>query len=890
MLIYPLKPKVEPFEYDVDQIGQIGQKMPDAPVYPVSAKGVTAHILRSGTLCVPDVACDTTRYDGRRLVDHPLLRREDVRAFIGSPVRDAHTGEALGVLYLNYRTPQQFTEQDVRQAESFASLAAVAIRNAWSAQLVRNNLRDAEAAGRAGERELESLRRVLTEALAADAGEEKLIRALLNAAQELIGQPDVSVGLLLPESNWSGQPDLAVQGPSGKLFLNVDGQLVASERPDIYQSVAGITFRTGQTQIIDDLRHDESFDDDYTVSGRSEVDVPIKLGAQVIGIFNTQSLRPQAFTLTEARTLERLATAAGLAFDNVRRQQHLHNVLSAAQAVMAPTGLGQTLDAMLTAGRAAAPSLSALTIWYRDPETGRIVAGPHYGVRDAAGMRRKYPSEDSVVWKVMIADEPIWAPIARAEPRLAQPEGRFIETEGIESVAAFPLRADGVIVGALFFNYRQHHEFTGEERALLSILAEIAALSVRDAARLDAMHKERDRLRAAMAITEAVGTTLDLDLALGKIMETLLSLFPTAKPWVLIYNGEERRLEFAAASQAFYRGEAAAHRGLAAISVDGTGTASCLARRSLVSGKVEVANVGEAAPHPLDVPLVPGNRSELCLTLMSGDALLGVLTLESPDANAFGDDDVALLRSVGQQISIAIERAYRSARLRFKETVAATTAWAAEIAHDINREVSYIRNRAYWLRQEWGPFSKGWQYAEEIDTSAAKLAGTLKNVGAWSFHEREAHYLDDWLKRWIGEMIPEGSPNVRVQYDPGCGDRAIWFHPVALQRVLRQLIRNALTGMQGHGTLRVRTRLLPDQRVEVQIEDSGPGVPEHILPILFQQPVLANNRGGGFGLLFVRSIVEEMGGSVRLLPGEPRRGAVFAVRLPCAPPHTDQEE
>jgi GAF domain-containing protein len=893
VLIYPLKYTIEPYECDIDHIGQVGLKTPLVPPYEISPKGVTSHILRSGTLSVPDVAHHSPRYDRQRLADHPFLRREDIRALIGTPVCDMRTGEVLGMLYLDYRMPRSFSEQDVRQAETFASLATIAIRNAWSAEQVRNNLRVAKAARRAREQELEILQRVLAEALAADAEEQKLIRTLLIAAQDLIGQPNVSVGILLPEWDWPGRSEQDPSMVRGKLFLNLDGQLLASIPLAIHEGAAGVAFQTGQTQIIEDMHQGMShgpFDEDDAVSSRSEIDVPIKFGAQVIGIFNAQSLQVRAFTLTEAQALERLAAAAGLALDNVRRQQHLYNVLSAAQAVMAPTDLHQRLNTVLTAARSAAPGLSALTTWYRDHETGRIVAGPHDGVRDAEGMQREYPSENSVVWKVIHSPEPIWAPIAREEARLAQPEGRFIKTEGIESVAAFPLRADGAIVGALFFNYRQHHEFTGEERALFTILAEIAASSMRDAARLDAMHKERDRLKKTMAITEAVGTTLDLDQTLGKIMETLCSLFPTATPCVLIYNSEERVLEFAPASQAFYQIDNPIYQGLTTLPVDGQGTPSCLARRALETGKVDVMNDGDVTHNQVYLPLRLQSRSELCLTMMSGTNLLGILILESPKLNAFDNDDIALIRSVGHQVRIALERAYQSAQLRFNATVAATTAWAAEIAHDINREVSYIRNRAYWLQQEWGPFTKGWQYAREIDDSAAKLAGTLKNADSWDAAEREVRCLDEWLKCWISELIPESSPNIRVQYEPGCGDREILFHPVALQRVLRQLIRNSLNAMRGKGTLTVRTQLLADQRVEVQIEDTGSGVPDQIRPILFQQPVLAEGKDGGFGLMFVRSIVEEMGGSVRLLPSAPWQGAVFAVRLPIMSAHIDREE
>jgi signal transduction histidine kinase len=94
-------------------------------------------------------------------------------------------------------------------------------------------------------------------------------------------------------------------------------------------------------------------------------------------------------------------------------------------------------------------------------------------------------------------------------------------------------------------------------------------------------------------------------------------------------------------------------------------------------------------------------------------------------------------------------------------------------------------------------------------------------------------------------------------------------------------MRNALEAMHYDGRLTVRTCRADNDQVEIQIEDSGPGVPEHLRPLLFQQPVTTRGKeGGGLGLLFVRSTIETIGGTVRLLPTRHGPGSVFAVKLP----------
>jgi two-component system NtrC family sensor kinase len=93
---------------------------------------------------------------------------------------------------------------------------------------------------------------------------------------------------------------------------------------------------------------------------------------------------------------------------------------------------------------------------------------------------------------------------------------------------------------------------------------------------------------------------------------------------------------------------------------------------------------------------------------------------------------------------------------------------------------------------------------------------------------------------------------------------------------------------QGHGgTIRVRTRTMEDDRVRLEVTDSGPGIPESILPRIFD-PFFTTKPAGvgtGLGLSIVLSLVREHGGQVHAT--SPRGGgAEFIVEFPAA----DQRE
>jgi signal transduction histidine kinase len=69
--------------------------------------------------------------------------------------------------------------------------------------------------------------------------------------------------------------------------------------------------------------------------------------------------------------------------------------------------------------------------------------------------------------------------------------------------------------------------------------------------------------------------------------------------------------------------------------------------------------------------------------------------------------------------------------------------------------------------------------------------------------------------------------------------------------------------------------------VEVEVRDTGPGIPEEALPHLFEPFYTTKASGTGLGLAIVKRDVERAGGTVEVVSGvQDGRGAAFIVRLP----------
>jgi signal transduction histidine kinase len=105
-----------------------------------------------------------------------------------------------------------------------------------------------------------------------------------------------------------------------------------------------------------------------------------------------------------------------------------------------------------------------------------------------------------------------------------------------------------------------------------------------------------------------------------------------------------------------------------------------------------------------------------------------------------------------------------------------------------------------------------------------------------------------------------------------------------LRRVLENLLENALRHAPEDSVVTVRGARR-DGAVELEVADTGPGVPAGLRETIFDRFVrvesgdgAATRSGRGLGLAFCRLAVEAHGGSIRVEDGTP--GAVFRLSLP----------
>ena len=106
-----------------------------------------------------------------------------------------------------------------------------------------------------------------------------------------------------------------------------------------------------------------------------------------------------------------------------------------------------------------------------------------------------------------------------------------------------------------------------------------------------------------------------------------------------------------------------------------------------------------------------------------------------------------------------------------------------------------------------------------------------------------------------------------------------------LEQVLANLVDNAIKYGRAQGSVKVSGQKVADGKVEIFVQDDGPGIPPESLDRVFERfyrvdKARSRDQGGtGLGLSIVKHIVHSHGGEV-WAKSEPGKGATFFFTLP----------
>ncbi len=237
-------------------------------------------------------------------------------------------------------------------------------------------------------------------------------------------------------------------------------------------------------------------------------------------------------------------------------------------------------------------------------------------------------------------------------------------------------------------------------------------------------------------------------------------------------------------------------------------------------------------------------------------------------------------------------RAFNQMAERLQEVERLKEEFFSHITHDLRNPLASIRLAAEGLqeRARGAGDAKQARFAYLIETSAVRMMAMINQILDFTRLRARAVPLDrkptDLLKvagRAIDELRPlSEEKRIRVDLTSEGHDFTMLGDESSLVRVVVNLLGNALHFTPSGGAVRVRLAELPD-RLELDIEDTGIGIPGDALPWIFEPYRQAHGprKGTGLGLAVVKGLVEAHGGTVgvRSVLG---KGSCFTVTIPKA--------
>ncbi len=236
---------------------------------------------------------------------------------------------------------------------------------------------------------------------------------------------------------------------------------------------------------------------------------------------------------------------------------------------------------------------------------------------------------------------------------------------------------------------------------------------------------------------------------------------------------------------------------------------------------------------------------------------------------------------LGVAVDLSEQRSWER-RAAHADKLASLGQLAAGVAHEINTPLANLMLVTESLRRKttdpWA-LSRLETMTDQIEAAARIVRGLL------DFARREEPNpvdldLVDVVREAVRFLRGKQSADVTIEevYPPEPvpirGERG------ALIQVITNVLNNAYDAMHGAGSIRLVVRH-PGARAEVEIVDSGPGIPPELLPRIFEPffTTKPEGEGTGLGLAISHGIVQAHHGqiTVRNAPGA---GAAFLITLP----------
>ena len=461
---------------------------------------------------------------------------------------------------------------------------------------------------------------------------------------------------------------------------------------------------------------------------------------------------------------------------------------------------------------------------------------------------------------------------------------------------AAPMEANGQIIGVINVDSARPGGFDAADLAVLGRLTTEATTVVQRLWQLRQLQGKARHLETLITIGQSLVSKLDEQELFDTVTRDARQILGASLCALYLHHAADATVRLVSVSPAMPPPASAASAS-APLPVDDLSLDHCLVASVLHARRqIEFQNV--QSPEYADVIDLPhDHRLESLLAaplLFEGEAI-GVLGVFTNQPHRFTNDEKRLLGALASLGAVAIQNSRLYARvfqseesLRKSERLTTLGLLAAEIAHEIRNPLTVIKLLYGYLNLDFpedDPRRKDTRViSEKLDQLEAIVTRVLNFAKApSSLHSRwsVADIIEDTIVL-IRLKLAQGK--IHLRFSPPGTPLIVDGHKGQLQQVLLNLLLNAMHVMPDGGEIAIRCSTEARNGapvVNIDITDTGHGIPEAIRDRIFDSFLSGRPDGTGLGLAIVERILRSHHGAIAVLATS-ERGTTMRVTLPLA--------
>ncbi|WP_066796805.1 PAS domain-containing sensor histidine kinase [Sphingomonas soli] len=250
-------------------------------------------------------------------------------------------------------------------------------------------------------------------------------------------------------------------------------------------------------------------------------------------------------------------------------------------------------------------------------------------------------------------------------------------------------------------------------------------------------------------------------------------------------------------------------------------------------------------------------------------------------------------RDLSEQVATEERLSHLNAELAHVARLSAMSELAADLAHELNQPLSAATNflaAAQVLTDRGADIERIGELLGMANTQTLRAGEIIRRLRAFMARgevESRPESVPQTLREAV-ELILVGTGRLHIQVIYDLDPEAEWMlaDRVQVQQVLVNLLRNSVYVLRNVETsarqITLRSRKVAGNMVEIEIADTGPGIPESLVNQLFSRfTTTKSERGGmGIGLSISKRIIEAHGGELKA-DNRPEGGASFRFTVPA---------